>query len=201
MDAWMTENTGEPDDLEQALFEQRLTEDIYGVAVRKINHNGKSNLRYVKCSYVDAADLEVDAHGFSSSRSISSQSRASRARLLRFRDRGVMEPSETLMKGKKVKVLTWGKKKEVHLPLERFVCVRKGKTTERTRRNICPASRIVSLITDDPNCPSLDIEAPTRLDRDKFAKAFARFLAVPLEGGDDVRSIRSDMTPQSLKGA
>lgn len=187
--------TPELDDLEQALFEQRLTEDIYGVAVRKINHNGKSNLRYVKCSTVDAAELDVDANGFSSSRSISSHSRS---RFSRFRERS-LERSEGLLQGKMVKVLTWGKKKEVKLPLERFVCIRKGKTTERTRRNISPASRILSLITDDPYCPSLDIEAPTRLDRDKFAKAFSRFLSVPIEG-DDVRSIRSDLTPQSLKG-
>lgn len=205
-DNWMTEN-GEPDDLEQALFEQRLTEDVYGVAVRKINQNGKSNLRYVKCCFVDAADLEKDTHGFSSSRSVSSHSRRfsrfGRDRSVerssaRFRDRSV-ERSEVLMKGSKVKVLTWGKKKEVNLPLERFVCVRKGKTTERTRRNVCPASRILSLITDDRQCPSLDIEAPTRLDRDKFAKAFSRFLGVPMEG-EDARSIRSDITPQSLKG-
>ena len=185
----------ELDDMEQALFEQRLTEDIYGVAVRKINHNGKSNLRYVKCCSVDAAELEMDTNGFSSNRSVSSHSRS---RFSRFRDRSV-ERTESLLKGKMVKVLTWGKKKEVKLPLERFVCVRRGKTTERTRRNMCPASRILSLITDDPNCPSLDIEAPTRLDRDKFAKAFSRFLRVPLEG-DDVGSIRSDITPLSTKG-
>lgn len=188
-------HNGDPDDLEQALFDQRLTEDVYGVAVRKINQNGKSNLRYVRCIFVDASELEVDAHGFSSSRSVSSHSRG---RFSRFRDRSV-ERGEGLMKGKKVKVLTWGKKKEVYLPLERFVSVRKGKTTERARRNVSAASRIVSLITDDHNWPSLDIEAPTRLDRDKFAKAFARFLDVPLEG-DDARSIRSDLTPQSLKG-
>ena len=33
---------------------------------------------------------------------------------------------------------------------------------------------------------SLDIEAPTRLDRDKFASAFARFLGVPLIEEDEV---------------
>lgn len=199
-EAWQWQNN-DPDHQEQALFEQRLTEDIYGVAVRKINHNGKANLRYIKCCFVDAAELDVDANGFSSSRSVTSFS--NRPRFSRFRDRSV-ERSESrgdvsLMSGKKVKVLTWGKKKEIKLPLERFVVVRKGKTTDRTKRNICPPSRIVSLITDDPYCPSLDIEAPTRLDRDKFAKAFSRFLSIPLEG-DDVRSIRSDLTPQSMKG-
>ena len=211
------EQNNDPDDQEQALFEQRLCDDIYGVAVRKINQNGKSNLRYVKCSTVDAAELEIDSSGFSSSsRSVSSRSRG----FPRFRDRSVDSRSEsrgfprfrdrsldrsenrdseahrTLMKGKKVRVLAWGKKKDVKIPLDRFVAVRKGKTTDRTRRNVCPASRILSLITDDPHNQSLDIEAPTRLDRDKFARAFSRFLCVPLEG-DDVRSVRSELTNQS----
>lgn len=207
--AW--EQNNDPDDQEQALFEQRLCDDIYGVAVRKINQNGKSNLRYVKCSMVDAVELEPDSSGFSSSRSVSSRSRG----FARFRDRSIDSRSEsrgfprfrersldrsenndihrTLMKGKKVKVLAWGKKKDVKIPLERFVAVRKGKTTDRTRRNVCPASRILSLISDDPHNPSLDIEAPTRLDRDKFARAFSRFLSVPLDG-DDVRSVMSNQS-------
>eukprot|EP00934_Nitzschia_sp_Nitz4_P005576 Nitzschia sp. Nitz4//scaffold240_size29840//1008//4428//NITZ4_008014-RA/size29840-augustus-gene-0.29-mRNA-1//-1//CDS//3329543738//5566//frame0 len=198
-ESWKWEGNQDPDNQEQALFEQRLTEDIYGVAVRKINHNGKSNLRYVKCSYVDASELDVDASGFSSSRSVSSNSRSR----FRFRERtpeGASDsrPDVGLMKGKPVRVLIWGKKKDVKLPLDRFVCVRKGKTTDRTRRNMYPASRLLSLITDDPNFHSLDIEAPTRTDRDKFARAFSRFLKVPLEG-DDARSIRSDLTPQSWK--
>jgi hypothetical protein len=82
------------------------------------------------------------------------------------------------------KALVWGKKKDIKLNVDRFVCVRKGKTNERTRRNPQPASRLLSLITDDVNHPSLDIEAPTKLDRDKFARAFAKFLGVPLEGDD-----------------
>jgi hypothetical protein len=199
---WQWEQNNDPDDQEQALFEQRLCDDIYGVAVRKINQNGKSNLRYVKCCTVDVSELDVDSPGFSSSRSLSSRSRG----FPRFRDRSVdrsesreTEAHRTLITGKKVKVLTWGKKKDIKIPLERFVSVRKGKTTDRTRRNICPATRIVSLITDDPHNPSLDIEAPTRLDRDKFARAFSRYLAIPLEG-DDVRSVRSQLTNESPKG-
>ena len=84
------------------------------------------------------------------------------------------------MSTKQMRALTWGNKKKVRIPLNRFVCVRKGKTTDRTKRNGHSASRLLSLITDDPANPSLDIEAPTKLDRDKFAKAFARFLEVPL---------------------
>ena len=90
------------------------------------------------------------------------------------------------MSTKRMRALTWGNKKKVRIPLNRFVCVRKGKTTDRTKRNGHSASRLLSLITDDPANPSLDIEAPTKLDRDKFARAFARFLEVPLaaeEGG------------------
>jgi hypothetical protein len=212
------EQSDDPEDEEHALFEQRLCADIYGVAVRKINQTGKSNLRYVKCCTVDVLELEMDSTGVSSSRSVSSRSRGfpgfrdrsgdrsvssiSRG-FPRFRDRSVdrsesreTEAHRTLITGKKIRVLTWGKKKDVKIPLERFVTVRKGKTTDRTRRNVCPAARILSLITDDPKNPSLDIEAPTRLDRDKFARAFSRFLSIPLEGDD----VRSQMTNESAKG-
>ena len=81
---------------------------------------------------------------------------------------------------RQVRALSWGSKKKVVVPLGRFVEVRKGDTTDRTRRNANPSTRLLSLIADDPSSPSLDIEAPTRLDRDKFARAFARFLNVPL---------------------
>ncbi len=79
------------------------------------------------------------------------------------------------------KALTWGNKKKVLIPLYKFIAVRKGKTTKRTMRNTSDASKLLSIVTSDRiNC-SLDIEAPTRLDRDKFAKAFSVFLGVPLE--------------------
>jgi hypothetical protein len=82
------------------------------------------------------------------------------------------------------RVLAWGRKKGSRVPLDHFQCVRKGKTTERTRKNGQPASRLLSLIPDSPNYPTLDIEAPTKMDRDKFARAFAKFLGVPLEPDD-----------------
>lgn len=172
----------DPADHEQALFEQRLCEDAYGVAVRKISHNGKPNLRYVKCIYVDN-DLDTvgDSHYPSSTRS----SVSSIARSFRKSTSSHVTPSNNDNSfSTRTRVLTWGKKKDVRLPLERFVCVRKGKTTDRARRNASPSCRILSLITTDPNHQSLDIEAPTRLDRDKFARAFARFLEVPLVGED-----------------
>jgi hypothetical protein len=207
---------------EQALFEQRLCEDEYGVAVRKINQNGKSNLRYVKCIQVDLQDLDDDAP-MSSNRSVSSLSRGSlsfvrglKNRLRSDRSVSGRSRSERSLSGRSmernesrhlekmlpgaimVKVLTWGKKKDVRLPLERFVAVRKGRTTDRTRKNMCASSRILSLITNDPYHPSLDIEAPTRVDRDKFARAFAMFLKVPLEAEEN-RSSRSDFTPSSKR--
>jgi hypothetical protein len=270
---WQWQENNDPDDQEQALFEQRLCEDVYGVAVRKINHTGKSNLRYVKCGYYDAHELHVfdattnssstngnyHSHNNASSRSVSSRSRNGFSRFLSG-DRSVGDripmsagsggggsPSEPLRNSishnltqasgggvgggggttttttmsdsynnnnknddarmnlilqgnKKIKALTWGKKKDVKIPIDRFTVVRKGKTTDRTKKNTSPSSRILSLVTDDPLHMTLDIEAPTRLDRDKFARAFARFLNVPLEqesNNHDMRSVRSDMTPQS----
>jgi hypothetical protein len=208
---------GDLDHQEQALFEQRLCEDEYGVAVRKINQNGKSNLRYIKCIQVDLQDLDDDGP-MSSNRSVSSLSRSSlsfvrglrsrlrsdrsvsgRSRSERSIERNELRDLDKLLPGAiLVKVLTWGKKKDVKLPLERFVAVRKGRTTDRTRKNTCPSTRILSLITNDPYHPSLDIEAPTRVDRDKFARAFAMFLKVPLEAEEN-RSTRSDFTPSSKR--
>jgi hypothetical protein len=218
---------------EQALFEQRLCEDMYGVAVRKINQNGKSNLRYVRCCWVDASDLLEDSQQQPSNRSVSSRRSAFSLKGLRSSsDRSLTDRSEpgffrrgshnggtssfnannngnlipTTMASSvgsaaadlKVRVLTWGKKTEIMIPLEKFICVRKGKTTDRTRRNTNPASRILSLIADDTENPSLDIEAPTSLDRDKFARAFSKFLNIPLyEEGDSSQGRASSVTSTS----
>ena len=81
------------------------------------------------------------------------------------------------------KALTWGNKKKVLIPLCKFVAVKKGNTTTRTRRNACDSSRLLSIVTNDASLGCLDIEAPTMLDRDKFAMAFSVFLNVPLEEG------------------
>jgi hypothetical protein len=213
---------GNLDHQEQALFEQRLCDDEYGVAVRKINQNGKSNLRYIKCIQVDLQDLDDDGP-MSSNRSVSSLSRGSlsfvrglRSRLRSDRSVSGRSRSERSVSGRSiernalrdldkllpgatlVKVLTWGKKKDVKIPLERFVAVRKGRTTDRSRKNMVPSTRILSLITNDPYHPSLDIEAPTRVDREKFARAFSIFLKVPLEAEEN-RSARSDFTPSSKR--
>jgi hypothetical protein len=44
-------------------------------------------------------------------------------------------------------------------------------------------------------CRSLDIEAPTKVDRDKFAKAFARFLGIPLYSDENGSIPKDDTTP------
>ena len=208
---WQWVEPADPESQEQALFEQRLCEDVYGVAVRKINQNGKSTLRYVKCVPIDDGSCADDHQ--SSSKSVSSlvKSLSRRSVSERQRERALegeapgtvdLESHRNLIPlalTSRKKALAWGKKKDVRLNVERFVCVRKGKTTERTIRNTQPASRLLSLISDDPNNPSLDIEAPTKLDRDKFARAFSKFLGVPLIGDDDdaeeYQSASADFSP------
>lgn len=179
---------GDPAEQEQVLFEQRLCEDTLGVAVRKINQYGKANLRYVKCITIDE---------FSSNRSVSSRSAGSWGRSRR--SKSFHEPAPPKEPEKSVRVLVWGKKKEVQICLDKFTVVRKGKTTDRARRNPSPSSRILSILTKDPNHPSLDIEAPTRMDRDKFARAFSRFLEIPLESEDSPSVHSADVTPATLK--
>lgn len=159
----------DPDSQEQALFEQRLCEDAYGVAVRKINSNGKAQLRYVKCVPWDSAD-DDGSKGSASKSANSLKGRFSR----NSRKRGLL-----LNASAPTRALAWGRHNKI--PLEKFVSVRKGKMTDRTRKNPQPSSRLLSLMTDTQ---TLDIEAPTRLDRDKFARAFARFLQIPIESDD-----------------
>mmetsp|Transcript_14437 Transcript_14437/g.22555 ORF Transcript_14437/g.22555 Transcript_14437/m.22555 type:complete len:1430 (-) Transcript_14437:136-4425(-) len=210
-------NRADPDAQEQALFEQRLCEDPFGVAVRKVNQNGKSTLRYVKCIPLDQegeGSLPGDTRSRASSLSVTSLRRSLVSRrsardpsLDRSESRannGDVESIRNLanmnLNGKSRRALTWGKKRECKLPLDRFVCVRKGKTTSRTKRNPSPSGRLLSLITNDVSHASLDIEAPTRLDRDKFARAFARFLDVPLESGEGEMTVNGG-TPKSAKQA
>ena len=195
-------SSNSPIEQEQALFEQRLCVDTTGVAVRKINQYGKSSLRYVRCVVLEGGDPQQpqqqqqqrnssNSNNVSSNRSVSSW--RARASVLK---NSVMNgnASTTAPTGSAAattttetappsahRVLVWGKKKDVQISLKLFTAVRKGKTTDRARRNAAPSNRILSLITVDPNHASLDIEAPTQLDRDKFARAFARFLNVPLQ--------------------
>lgn len=302
-------NAATLDDDEQYMFEQRLTHDELGVAIRKISHSGKAQLRYVKCvpirppsssDYVGADERQnesdfvggVDAGGggkqpsrgasvsinsgnvvggivnggggfnhgsrpnnspyiqhqiigtpsssiiggsplrISDSASVSSKASTSSRRILEGIGRRIgrlkatnsnvindvaptptsppalvgggaedlsnnlllddavagidMLSDGTLHGGKSHRALTWGKKNSVVLALDKFTCVRKGKTTERTMRNSSPGSRLLSIMTNVRGNESLDIEAPTMLDRDKFASAFARFLGVPLVEEKDV---------------
>jgi len=239
-------------DQEQAAFEKRLCDDDRlaeggGIAIRKISHSGKSNLRYVRCVplVVDDEEGESDKMGgggfgvidgsaggsrgggggnASSTRSCSSRSAAATNSIgHHWRGGGVLlrrnsssgsigrklvelrttASTSTLppvatsasmssdnnnknnnSKSKYIRskgryALVWGKRKDVRIALDRFVAVKKGKTTIRAKKNPLPASRILSLVTDDPFL-HLDIEAPTQADRDKFARAFSKFLDVPM---------------------
>jgi len=284
---------GALDDEEQYMFEQRLTRDELGVAVRKISSSGKAQLRYVKCVQVrppsssdyddgtgggvggqlnllphgggapsaSGSGLTIGSSGVSSGSksklalpyldrprtssaaasdtvSVSSRSSTGSRFLDRVwsgrmpgrrpgfgklpsapsplgstlagglvtgglslagsagggeRDEGLLSPVATQDEydpagqdgpshegPRSLRALTWGKKNAVAVPLDRFVAVRKGRTTDRTVRNGSPSGRLLSLVTCVRENESLDIEAPTALDRDKFASAFARFLGVPL---------------------
>jgi len=289
------------DDEEQYMFEQRLTHDELGVAIRKISHSGKAQLRYVKCvvlrppsssdfgtgtgagdkvdvsaapasstssggnsipgigTYLDKTNNEAQKKKQQAQSSQSDNVSVSSSVSSRFMEKiksvvgrnststaagggnknvsssihgggGVEEdedddnnslllhdtiatsrPTGGGISGsggthhhqpnKSLRALTWGKKNAITIPLDKFTCVRKGKTTERTFRNGAGASRLLSIVvgtgngdgvdgittssTSGSQSESLDIEAPTRLDRDKFASAFARFLGVPLIEEDE----------------
>lgn len=189
----------DPDIDEQMMFEQRLCEDNIGVGVKKINHTGKSQLRYVRCvplstfenagATTNSTTSKSSLNSFRNILKRKSSSNATQHQQLSlmgsYQDCENYEISSTNLLAKTLtkrsRALMWGNKKKVVLSLERFIAVRKGKTTQRTKKNIAPSSRLLSIITDSKEHPSLDIEAPTKLDRDKFARAFARFLGVPLE--------------------
>lgn len=288
------------------MFEQRLTHDELGVAIRKISHSGKAQLRYVKCvalrpvmsdfvagndtttnknnnssnnvlvndgdnnnnnnggntipgigTYLDKANTEAkkkqqqqQSDNVSVSSSVSSRfmdrikavvggGRSSNAATNNNGGDGKNASSSSIHGGgdnadedddnnslllhhdtiantngggvtttatntttapnKSSRALTWGKKNAITIPLDKFTCVRKGKTTDRTCRNGASSSRLLSIVVGSGDVDlttttstagssqqeSLDIEAPTRLDRDKFASAFARFLGVPLIEEDE----------------
>ena len=147
----------------------------------------------------------VPQHNYSSSKSVASlMGRISLgARGKSKSRRGLIDTNEDdnskamteQMHEKQSLALTWGNKKKVVIPLSNFIEVRKGKTTSRTIRNPCPSDRLLSLITSEKKSgsASLDIEAPTELDRDKFAKAFSVFLGVPLK--DDFIGEHIDISP------
>jgi len=160
--------------------------------VRKINQYGKANLRYVKCMHVD--DLTDSG---SSKRSLSSRSASSK--FSRKRITLAQDFRRDPLSQKARYALVWGKKKDVQITLDRFVSVRVGKVTERAKRSPAPNSRVLSLLTSDSKHSALDIEAPTRMDRDKFARAFSRFLDVPLEGEETSSVHSAEYTPSTHK--
>ncbi len=170
-------------DQEQELFQQKLCDDSMGVAIRKINQYGKSSIRYVKCVKVeDLTDVCL-----SGNRSDTSGSRGRRWSMGNSTGKATASSySLTSQLEPGTRVLVWGKK-DIQMPLDRIIAVRKGKATDKARRSTCPSNRIFSIITDDPVHPSLDIEAPSQTDRDKFARAFSLFLNLPMEASEESR--------------
>jgi len=110
---------------------------------------------------------------------------------------GKMNPSEY--------VLVWGKHPSHCIPLDRFQCITLGRQTVRTKLSRASHTCLLSLCTtakqqvpsqssqqqqqssfDDGSSSSrkqehasvLDIQAPTKMDRDLFANAFAQFLGI-----------------------
>lgn len=242
---------------EQILFEQRLCNHEYGVGVRKIHSNGKSQLRFVKCIPLSSSSSKnrrmsktssrsspgslssplgrragarssvANANASQASESLESspKSRHSKGKsglIGRIQTRrgvkhakstdttsdsstklddgfgttaSTSSPTKSMTEGSPTKTatnvtpkqefkaahaLTWGNKKKVSIPLTKITAVHKGKTTERSKKNAAPASHILSLLTSDRKVGSLDIEAPTQMDRDKFVQAFCIFLGIPL---------------------
>jgi kinesin family member C2/C3 len=225
-----TKSLSATEQMEQYIFEQCLTADPYGVAIRKISHHGKAHLRFVKCVYwsrshaattttsarsttqdedhEDSSQQEAAASAVATpgamrlnrptpTRSLSSRSNGSwgqrqavasppgqqRRRVSLSSSTGMASESTVNPTSRPATgsgyYLIWGKRKDIMVPLSKFVAVQMGKTTPRTMRNASPANRLLSLVTSE-NSLVLDIEAPTCVDRDKFARAFAKFLHVPL---------------------
>jgi kinesin family protein C2/C3 len=186
---------------EQALFEQRLCEDPYGVAVRKINANGKSSLRYVRCVVDEATSVHSFRNNTETStttlqkwkqrrgtipepdtnhttrKSSTSSSSPNKKHPAAVAAAAAASDTTTMMIPR---ILVWGKKKAI--AISEFTAVAKGKTSDRARKSTAPENRILTLWASQSvhHHHHLDIEAPTTLDRDKFARAFARFLNVPM---------------------
>ena len=173
------------DQQEHALFEQRLLEpEGGGVAIRKINQHGKSNLRYVRCVTVEASSVPIATsaatHFSLGKRSVRRPSGVSSSASSLGGESLPLPSSSSAAVNNSYRALSWGKKKDVQIAVRLFTAVVQGKHTIRARRSPAPDFRILSLLTSDPHHASLDIEAPTKMDRDKFALAFSRFLSVPL---------------------
>ena len=71
------------------------------------------------------------------------------------------------------------------MALHDIIYIQKGKTTPGAKSSRRPSSHILSVIAKSTSSltrnETLDIEAPTESDRDKFALAFATFCRVPIE--------------------
>merc|ERR1740124_1416971 len=82
-------------------------------------------------------------------------------------------------------------------PLQIRPSYTKALTWGTTKKIQAPSNLTLSLVTCDKRNGILDIEAPTKLDRDKFAKAFSVFLKVPLDEDLVGESVNVNREPRS----
>jgi hypothetical protein len=87
-------------------------------------------------------------------------------------------------------LIVWGdsvKKISGQMALRDIMYIQKGKVTPIAQLSHYPSSHVLSIVTKPVKAftltrnETLDIEAPTELDRDKFALAFSTYLCVPIQ--------------------
>ena len=209
---------------EQLLFESKLLEDEFGIALRKIDRFGRAQLRYVRCVPLSNNNNSNSSNKHSSHHSNNN----SNTNKFFYRNKSstaenhfyvsTLDDTQNLIQRKSQQqqhdklsinraqyALTWGSGRHC-IPLTKFQCVKLGRQTPRTRLSKANHTCLLSLCVKHSYTHShsmmskssllssssaidkkeykeeedwksvLDMEAPTRLDRDLFAHAFAQFL-------------------------
>eukprot|EP00816_Leptocylindrus_hargravesii_P002965 CAMPEP_0196817104 /NCGR_PEP_ID=MMETSP1362-20130617/58784_1 /TAXON_ID=163516 /ORGANISM="Leptocylindrus danicus, Strain CCMP1856" /LENGTH=1178 /DNA_ID=CAMNT_0042194669 /DNA_START=50 /DNA_END=3586 /DNA_ORIENTATION=+ len=193
---------------EQMLFESKLCEDPEGIAIRKIDRFGKAQIRTVKCvpllqpnQNTSRRSLASRSTGFISSTLSKTAKKkqyvnASKSATDSFYVTTLDDTQNLLNNPRNAKLATCDviRNNRAHyalqygskhiIPLKAIVAVKLGRQTPRTNLNRGPGGSgcLLSLCGTQESC--LDIEAPTRCDRDLFANAFALFLGVPIVSFD-----------------
>jgi kinesin family protein C2/C3 len=177
---------------EQSLFEKRLCEDSISIRILQEDHlHGTfSQLRNLQCVVLPADEVTTNTDGGAKPHSKT----ATNSWKHRMRRRSNSDAAAAVTKlsqqsrQRALAILEQDSATIRMIPLTDIRHVQKGKTTERAKRCAASSHCILSLIlntdsgdtttTTTTTTISLDMEAPTRVDRDKFARAFATFLQV-----------------------
>jgi len=190
------------------LFESKLCEDPEGIAIRKIDRFGKAQIRTVKCVPLLQSNQEKSRRSLASrstgfiSSTLSKTTKkkqyvnSSKSATDSFYVTTLDDTQNLLNNPRSAKLATcdvirnnrghyalqYGSKHII--PLKAIIAVKLGRQTPRTNLNRGPGGSgcLLSLCGTQESC--LDIEAPTRCDRDLFANAFALFLGVPIVSFD-----------------